>query len=314
MPQSSSASPVIAALDAVVDSLCRPESLDAVWHLQAHGAPMPSLESLREIMGRLRAAIFPGYFGPVRVGRDSLRYHLAANLDTILRKLGQQVVSGLCFDCGDSDAAGRQGPCAGCEERGQALALAFMARLPEIRRLMAADAVAAYEGDPAACSPGETIFCYPSLTAMFHHRVAHELHLLGVPLIPRIIAEMAHSATGIDIHPGASIGEEFFIDHGTGVVIGETCVIGRGCRIYQGVTLGALSFPKNPDGTLTKGIPRHPVLCDNVTVYAGATILGRVTIGEGAIIGGNMWITEDVPAGARITQEGPRRNGAGRAK
>ena len=303
MPQPHKPSPAIATLDAVADRLCRPESLDAVWHLQAHGAAMPSLEALREIMGRLRAAIFPGYFGPVRVGRDSLRYHLAANLDTILRKLGAQIVSGLCFDCGDSEDTPAQGPCGRCEERGRASALAFMERLPEIRRLLAGDAVAAYEGDPAARSPGETIFCYPSLTAMFHHRVAHELHLLGVPLIPRIIAEMAHSATGIDIHPGASVGEEFFIDHGTGVVIGETCVIGRGCRIYQGVTLGALSFPKNQDGTLTKGIPRHPVLCDNVTVYAGATILGRVTIGEGAVIGGNVWITEDVPAGARISQK-----------
>ena len=306
MPHSHGASLPGPTLDAVTDSLCRPESLDAVWHLQAHGAAMPSLESLREIMGRLRAAIFPGYFGPVRVERDSLRYHLAANLDTILRKLGEQVVSGLCFDCGDGEDAPRhmQSPCGRCEERGRAAALAFMARLPEIRRLLAGDAVAAYEGDPAACSPGETIFCYPSLTAMFHHRVAHELYLLKVPLIPRIIAEMAHSATGIDIHPGASIGEEFFIDHGTGVVIGETCVIGRGCRLYQGVTLGALSFPKNPDGTLTKGIPRHPVLRDNVTVYAGATILGRVTIGEGAVIGGNVWITDDVPPGAHISQKG----------
>jgi Serine acetyltransferase len=140
---------------------------------------------------------------------------------------------------------------------------------------------------------------------MFHHRIAHELYKLQVPVIPRIISEMAHSTTGIDIHPGASIGEEFFIDHGTGVVIGETCIIGSSCRLYQGVTLGALSFPKNADGTLTKGIPRHPILCDNVTVYAGATILGRVTVGKGAVIGGNVWITQDVQDGARITQERP---------
>lgn len=298
-------------LDEVVERLCRPESLDAVWHRQAHGAAMPSLETLREIMARLRAAIFPGYFGPVRVRRESMRYHLAANLDSILRKLGEQIVSGLCFDCADGEEELPAVPCARCEERGIAAARAFMQRLPEIRRLLAGDASAAYEGDPAARSPGETIFCYPSLTAMFHHRVAHELQRLQVPLIPRIIAEMAHSATGIDIHPGAAIGEEFFIDHGTGVVIGETCVIGRGCRIYQGVTLGALSFPKNPDGTLTKGIPRHPVLRDNVTVYAGATILGRVIIGEGAVIGGNVWITEDVPAGARISQERTGRQNSG---
>ena len=194
----------------------------------------------------------------------------------------------------------------GDETEGQQAAMAFMDNLPEIRRLLAGDAKAAYEGDPAATSPGETIFCYPSLRAMFHHRIAHELYKLKVPVIPRIISEMAHSTTGIDIHPGAAIGEEFFIDHGTGVVIGETCIIGRNCRLYQGVTLGALSFPKNADGTLTKGNPRHPILCDNVTVYAGATILGRVTVGKGAVIGGNVWITQDVQEGARITQEKPR--------
>lgn len=288
------------ALDGVVERLCHPSSLDAVWHRPAQGAAMPSLDELREIMERLRAAIFPGYFGSARVRRESMRYHLSANLDSIYRKLGEQIVRGLCFGCG-----GQQSPCAECESEGAAAALSFMDRLPEIRRLLAGDAQAAYEGDPAAISPGETIFCYPSMHAMLHHRIAHELYKLKVPLIPRIISEMAHSRTGIDIHPGASIGEDFFIDHGTGVVIGETSILGRCCRLYQGVTLGALSFPKNPDGTLTKGIPRHPVLEDNVTVYAGATILGRVTIGKGAVIGGNVWLTHDVPAGARISQEKP---------
>lgn len=288
------------ALDGVVERLCHPSSLDAVWHRPAQGAAMPSLDELREIMERLRAAIFPGYFGSARVRRESMRYHLSANLDSIYRKLGEQIVRGLCFGCG-----GQHSPCAECESEGAAAALSFMDRLPEIRRLLAGDAQAAYEGDPAAISPGETIFCYPSMHAMLHHRIAHELYKLKVPLIPRIISEMAHSRTGIDIHPGASIGEDFFIDHGTGVVIGETSILGRCCRLYQGVTLGALSFPKNPDGTLTKGIPRHPVLEDNVTVYAGATILGRVTIGKGAVIGGNVWLTHDVPAGARISQEKP---------
>lgn len=288
------------ALDGVVERLCHPSSLDAVWHRPAQGAAMPSLDELREIMERLRAAIFPGYFGSARVRRESMRYHLSANLDSIYRKLGEQIVRGLCFGCG-----GQHSPCAECESEGAAAALSFMDRLPEIRRLLAGDAQAAYEGDPAAISPGETIFCYPSMHAMLHHRIAHELYKLKVPLIPRIISEMAHSRTGIDIHPGASIGEDFFIDHGTGVVIGETSILGRCCRLYQGVTLGALSFPKNPDGTLTKGIPRHPVLEDNVTVYAGATILGRVTIGKGAVIGGNVWLTHDVPAGARVSQEKP---------
>lgn len=288
-------------LDSVVERLCHPSSLDAVWHRPAQGAAMPSLKDLTEIMERLRAAIFPGYFGSARVWRESMRYHLSANLDTIYRMLCEQIVRGFCFGC-----AGESSPCTSCESDGEKAAGAFMDRLPEIRRLLASDAKAAYEGDPAATSPGETIFCYPSMQAMLHHRIAHELYNLKVPVIPRIISEMSHSATGIDLHPGASIGEEFFIDHGTGVVIGETCVIGRNCRLYQGVTLGALSFPKNADGTLTKGIPRHPILCDNVTVYAGATILGRVTIGKGAVIGGNVWITQDVPDGARILQERPR--------
>ena len=289
-------------LDSVVERLCHSSSLDAVWHRPAQGAAMPSLDALKEIMERLRAAVFPGYFGSTRIRRESMRYHLAANLDSIYHKLSEQILRGFCFSCEGRHAAT---PCEACESEGTAAALKFMDRLPEIRRLLAGDAQAAYEGDPAATSPGETIFCYPSMHAMFHHRIAHELYTLKVPVIPRIISEMAHSCTGIDIHPGATIGEDFFIDHGTGVVIGETCILGRNCRLYQGVTLGALSFPKNPDGTLTKGIPRHPVLEDNVTVYAGATILGRVTIGAGAVIGGNVWITSDVPAGARSSQEKP---------
>jgi len=289
-------------LDKVVERLCHPSSLDRVWHRPARNAAMPSLDSLREIMERLRAALFPGYFSTMRVRRESMRYHLSANLDSIYHKLAEQILRGCCFACeGRSDGKS----CAACEQEGAETALRFMDNLPRIRALLAGDAQAAYEGDPAATSPGEAIFCYPSMRAMLHHRIAHELYRLKVPLIPRIISEMAHSRTGIDIHPGATIGEDFFIDHGTGVVIGETSIIGRGCRLYQGVTLGALSFPKNPDGTLTKGIARHPLLEDNVTVYAGATILGRVTIGKGAVIGGNVWITNDVPPGARISQERP---------
>ncbi|MBD5553327.1 MAG: serine acetyltransferase [Desulfovibrio sp.] len=266
----------------------------AISATRCQAGAMPSLAALGEIMRRLRAAFFPGYFGQAQYDSQSLPWHLAANLDTIHRLLRSQLVSGLCFACD-------HGGCSACQSQGEDAALEFMARLPHIRTLLASDVNAAYEGDPAATSPGEAIFCYPSITAMLHHRVAHELFLLGVPIIPRIISELAHSETGIDIHPGAAIGRDFFIDHGTGVVIGETCVIGSGCRLYQGVTLGALSFPKNPDGSLTKGIARHPVLEDNVTVYAGATILGRITIGRGAVIGGNAWITRDVPQGARVT-------------
>jgi len=180
-----------------------------------------------------------------------------------------------------------------------------MRTLPDLRRLLALDAVAAFEGDPAASSPSEAIFSYPGVRAITSHRIAHELYQRGVPLIPRIIAEHAHSNTGIDIHPGASVGESFFIDHGTGVVIGETSVIGNRVRIYQGVTLGAKSFPLDDQGRPIKGIARHPVIEDEVTIYAGATILGRITIGRGAVIGGNVWITRDVPPGTTLSQSRP---------
>lgn len=285
-------------IDDVVGALCAPASLDAVFHKPLHDSPMPSLESLKEIMSRLKAALFPGFFGVSLVHPESMRYHLAANLDSVYRLLAEQIRRGGCFAC----AAFAQ-DCDCCGETAHERALALVKKLPEIRRLLASDARAAYEGDPAANSPGEAIFCYPSLVAMTHHRIAHALYQLGVPIIPRIIAEMAHSKTGIDIHPGARIGEEFFIDHGTGVVIGETCIIGKGCRLYQGVTLGALSFPKEDSGILVKGIARHPILEDRVIVYAGATILGRIRIGEGAVIGGNVWVTHDVEPGARMMQK-----------
>jgi serine O-acetyltransferase len=172
---------------------------------------------------------------------------------------------------------------------------------------LSADVQAAYEGDPAATSPEETILCYPGILAITNYRLAHELHLVGVPLLPRIITEHAHSITGIDIHPGATIGEQFFIDHGTGVVIGETCNIGSRVRIYQGVTLGAKSFPLDDDGNPIKGIPRHPIVEDDVVIYGGATILGRITIGCGSVIGGNVWLTRSVPPGSKITQAEPKR-------
>lgn len=287
----------IPVVEKVAGELCSPESYASVCYRPPHETPMPSLEALGNLMERLRAALFPGYYGFEHVRADSMRYHVAANLDTIYRILSEQIHRGACFSC----AAFAQ-ECSICETTAQEMALAFLERLPAIRTALAGDVQAAYEGDPAARSPAETIFCYPSIHAMLNHRVAHALYALKVPLIPRIISEMAHSRTGIDIHPGASIGDHFFIDHGTGVVIGETCVVGSGCRLYQGVTLGALSFPKDESGSLIKGIARHPILEDNVTVYAGATILGRVTIGRGAVIGGNVWITHDVAPGAKMMQ------------
>lgn len=287
----------IAELDMVVDALCRPESYEAVYHSPLHGSAMPSRAVLSEIMDRLRAAIFPGFFGAPVVRRESMRYHLAANLDTITHLLADQIRCGACFSCAEFAES-----CDSCSTTAHDMTMAFMKQLPAIRDLLASDVRAAYEGDPAARSPGEAIFCYPSIVAMINQRVAHALYNLKVPLIPRIISEMAHSATGIDIHPGAAIGREFFIDHGTGVVIGETCIIGNGCRLYQGVTLGALSFPKESDGTLTKGNLRHPILEDNVTVYAGATVLGRIRIGAGSVIGGNVWVTRDVEPGSKVMQ------------
>jgi serine O-acetyltransferase len=257
--------------------------------------PMPSLETLEEIMSRLRAALFPGFFGNTRVSRHSLRFHMAANLDSLFTLLSEQIRRGICFTCAETKSMH-----AHCGSEAEEKAAAFLNALPGIRDMLAGDVNAAYAGDPAAKTPGETIFCYPSLTAVTNHRIAHALHTLGVPLIPRIISETAHSATGIDIHPGASIGERFFIDHGTGVVIGETCIIGSGCRLYQGVTLGSVSFDKDEDGVLVKGLPRHPILEDDVTVYAGATVLGRVTLGKGSVIGGNVRLTRSVPPGSFI--------------
>ena len=188
------------------------------------------------------------------------------------------------------------------DERALQATRAFAEALPDIRRLLDSDVQAACEGDPAARSVDEVLLCYPGILAMIHHRLAHRLYGLGLVLLARIVAELAHAQTGIDIHPGARIGPGFFIDHGTGVVIGETAVIGQRVRLYQAVTLGARSFPADEHGQLRKGLPRHPVVEDDVVIYAGATILGRVTLGRGAVIGGNVWVTRDVPAGAHVTQ------------
>ena len=285
-------------IERITEALCAPAPYQTMTYEAPGDSPMPSLEALSEVMSRLRSALFPGYFGNTRISASSLRYHLSANLDSIFRLLAEQIRRGICFTCADT-----QEQCPQCGHEARKKALAFLSGLPQIRDLLASDVKAAYDGDPAAKSPGETIFCYPSITAMTNHRIAHSLYKLEVPLIPRIISEMAHSITGIDIHPGATIGEQFFIDHGTGVVIGESCMIGKGCRLYQGVTLGALTFVKGEDGALVKGQPRHPILEDNVTVYAGATILGRVTIGAESIIGGNVWLTQSVPPGSRIVQQ-----------
>jgi serine O-acetyltransferase len=283
-------------LSGVVESLCTPESYMGVYHQPSFGSPMPSVELLSDIVERLRSVLFPGFFKEPFITPENMAYFVGSKLEKVRRELTKQVERGFCFACDKDEHA-----CSSdCSVRAENMCNQFLQTLPEVRRLLATDVQAAFAGDPAAKNPGETIFCYPSIRAVTNHRIAHELHKLGIPLIPRIISEMAHSATGIDIHPGATIGESFFIDHGTGTVIGETCIIGRNVRRYQGVTLGAKSFPKGENGPLVKGIARPPIVEDNVTVYSGATILGRITIGEGAVIGGNMWVVDDVPPGAKM--------------
>jgi serine O-acetyltransferase len=266
------------------------------------GHPLPSRSEVVHMVELLRSVIFPGYVGNRDVTEESLPFHLGSALHEASLIMVDEVHRGLCFACA-RDAGSRRPQ--ECLERARAISAAFLRRLPELRRLLALDAVAAYEGDPAASSPAEAIFCYPGVRALTSHRIAHELYRAEVPLIPRIISEHAHSVTGIDIHPGATVGESAFIDHGTGVVIGETAEIGDRVRIYQGVTLGAKSFPLDADGHPIKGIARHPIIEDEVTIYSGATILGRVTIGRGAVIGGNVWLTRDVPPGAKISQGRP---------
>jgi serine O-acetyltransferase len=264
--------------------------------------PMPSVEKLGEFVKILKAVIFPGYFGHLELTPRSMRYYVGAYLDRAFRILAEQIKRGFCFLCETTDHE----KCSVCEEKALELSGKFLSRLPEIRHLLSTDVKAAFEGDPAAKDPGETIFCYPSIQALMHQRVAHELYCMDVPLIPRIITEMAHSSTGIDIHPGAKINESLFIDHGTGVVIGETSIIGKNVRIYQGVTLGAKSFPVDDKGNPIKGIPRHPIVEDDVVIYSGATVLGRIVLGRGSVIGGNVWVTKDVPPGSRILQSRPQ--------
>lgn len=279
----------------VVEQLCDLSSNADLYHIPWHKMELPSAAELQKLVDILREIIFPGYFGESIIRSETLQYLTGARLNNALSILITQINRGFCFYCYEP---GQQ--CSDCKERSKALAKTFIRKLPELKQHLALDAKAAYDGDPATLHVSEAIFCYPSMTAVTYHRIAHELFQLGVPLIPRIISEIAHSITGIDIHPGASIGNGFFIDHGTGVVIGETSVIGSNVRIYQGVTLGAKSFPVDAQGNPIKGIQRHPIVEDNVVIYANATILGRITIGRGSIIGGNVWVTEDVPAGTTV--------------
>lgn len=295
----------------VVDALC--EANRHPLHDERSRRTLPSPSVLDGVMTELRAALFPWHFGAPDLSSEGLAPYVERTLDSALRKLERQVQLGLLFTC--SHARHSSAPCRACMAHGAEVTHELATRLPALRAQLGGDAMAAFQGDPAAGSADEAMFCYPGLTAIYHHRVAHELFARHVPLIPRLISELAHAKTGIDIHPGANIGERFFIDHGTGVVIGETCVIGERVRLYQGVTLGAKKFPRDENGEYIKNAPRHPIVEDDVVIYAGATVLGRVTIGRGATIGGNVWITENVAPGARVTQAQNQRrsfgNGAG---
>jgi serine O-acetyltransferase len=271
---------------------------------------MPSRDAIAKLMDDLRAVLFPGHFGAPDLAPASLRAYVGARLDQVQISLTEQVRRGLAFVCDHGRWNGSAGDpddrttadCPLCEKDAADITDRVVETLPAIRRLLEEDVRAAYEGDPASRFVDETLLCYPGVAAIIQHRIAHQLHKLSVPLIPRIVSELAHASTGIDIHPGAVIGARFFIDHGTGVVIGETASIGQRVRIYQGVTLGARSFPSNDLGQPIKGLPRHPMVEDDVVIYAGATILGRIVIGRGATIGGNVWLTRSVPPGTHITQ------------
>ena len=296
----------------VVDALCSAnDDLLRAWRRDRGRHLLPSRDAVAAVVEDLKAVLFPGHFGSSDLSAPSLRYYVGARLEKARAALAEQVRRGLVFACEHNQAD----DCPRCARRAFDVMDSFVGRLPAIRALLEADVRAAYEGDPAARSIDETLFCYPGVAAIIQHRLAHELYILSVPLIPRIVSELSHSATGIDIHPGAEIGGSFFIDHGTGVVIGETCSIGERVRIYQGVTLGARGFPSDDHGHPIKGQLRHPVLEDDVVIYAGATILGRIVIGRGTSIGGNVWLTHSVPPGSRITQAQVRQetfeNGSG---
>ena len=290
-------------LTKAIERLSEEQSLKGLFHQHRDGNPLPSGKALEEIVDLARAILFPGFYGKSSVNTQTIAYHIGVNVERLHKLLTDQILAGLCFCKTCDKETYEEIACQRCLATD--LATKLVERLPEIRAILSTDVEAAYNGDPAADSYAEIISCYPVIKALTIYRLAHELHVLGVPLIPRILTEMAHSETGIDIHPAASIGHHFTIDHGTGVVIGATCVIGNNVKIYQGVTLGAKSFPLDENGNPIKGIPRHPILEDNVVVYANATILGRITIGEGCVVGANVWVTKDMAANTRKYNKEP---------
>ena len=280
-----------------IELLSNPDTLNYVCRQQPENHPMPSSDVVGRIVQLCRAVLFPGYFGNSDVNKNNVAQHIEQNIILLHQLLTQQIKSGMCFDNSTIDYT-----CKKLEAQSIAIAADFVSQLPVIREILHTDVIAAFDGDPAAKSYGEVIFCYPGIRAISSYRIAHTLLKLGVPVIPRMITEKAHSETGIDIHPGAVIGDYFTIDHGTGVVIGETAVIGSNVKMYQGVTLGAKSFPLDENGNPIKGIDRHPKIGNNVIIYANSTILGNIKVGDDSVIGGNIWVDTDVPPGTRLLQ------------
>lgn len=285
-------------LKQTVEELSDTAKMKGLFHQHRHGDPLPSSAALEEIIGLCRAVLFPGYYGKSTLNAVTVRYHIGMEVERLFSLLTAQIQAGLCFGQQD-DSCGA--PCIDYHTKAEAIAATLISMLPQVRRTLATDVEAAYLGDPAAQNYGEVISCYPAIRALTCYRIAHELYRLDVPLIPRIITEIAHSETGIDIHPGAQIGDHFCIDHGTGIVIGETCIIGSHVMLYQGVTLGAKSFSRGDDGMLLN-VPRHPIIEDHVTIYSNTSVLGRITIGHDTIVGGNVWLTHSVPPHSLIMQ------------
>jgi serine O-acetyltransferase len=264
-------------------------------------SPLPSYREVVEILGDLREILFPGYGRRQNLHMGNVGYHVGDLVDSLHDRLTQQIARALRHDCKARELE------TDFEADAQLIAIRLLDSLIDLRKILAEDVQAAFDGDPAAKNVDEIIFCYPGLAAITVFRIAHELHQLGVPLIPRMMTEYAHSKTGIDIHPGATIGRRFFIDHGTGVVIGETTHIGDGVKIYQGVTLGALSFPRDESGNILRNVKRHPTIEDDVVIYANATILGGKTVlGHNSVIGSSAWITSSIAPYTTVTIEDPR--------
>ena len=285
------------ALREAVERLSDEGSYAQLFHAYCEEEELPSGKVLQSLVELCRAILFPGYYGQARITGQTIRFHTGVSIEQLFEELSKQIYAGLCL-ANTSQTTSSQA----AKVTAERIAEEFISSLPELRSLLATDAEAMFDSDPAAQNPGEVIFCYPGFRAICNYRIAHVLYRLEVPFIPRMITEMAHSETGIDIHPGATIGHHFSIDHGTGIVIGETSVIGDYVRIFQGVSLAGAKLPPDEKGNTIRGIARHPILGNHVTVYSNATLIGKIHIGDGATICGNVWVAEDVPAGATVSQ------------